>query len=276
MRSAFVAALFATGAFAVPYQKRAVVTDYDVVYVTKVVTVTAGAKPTTVAGYSSHSTASVAPVTTSVHIVSTKASSTAKSSAKSSSKASSKSTAKSSAASTAQASKPTTYQEIAVYHHNLHRANHSAPSVTWSNDLASTAATIAASCNYAHNVQVNGGGYGQNIAAGVEANNISSIITDLFYNGEVGWFADLYGEAQPSMTNFEHWGHFSQIVWKGTTAVGCATQDCSKQGLTGVGSNVPPYFTVCNYKSPGNYANEYAANIGSPLNRPTAHWNTGL
>ena len=26
----------------------------------------------------------------------------------------------------------------------------------------------------------------------------------------------------------------------------------------------------------GNYANEYGANVGSPLNYPTAQWNTGL
>lgn len=98
-----------------------------------------------------------------------------------------------------------------------------------------------------------GGGYGQNIAAGVEANNISAIITNLFYNGEVGWFDGLYGQAQPSMNNFELWGHFSQIVWKDTSHVGCATQDCSAQGLGGVTSDVSPYFTVCNYKSPGQF-----------------------
>jgi hypothetical protein len=98
-----------------------------------------------------------------------------------------------------------------------------------------------------------GGGYGQNIAAGVEADNITAIITNLFYNGEVGWYDGLYGQAQPSMANFEHWGHFSQIVWKGTTHVGCYTQDCSGQGLANTGGNVSPYFTVCNYKSPGMY-----------------------
>ncbi|KAK5120070.1 hypothetical protein LTR85_006551 [Meristemomyces frigidus] len=171
---------------------------------------------------------------------------------------------------------PTTYEEIAVYHHNLHRTNHSAPNVEWDDGLASTAGVIAASCVYAHNVDADGGGYGQNIAAGVEANNISAIITDLFYNGEVGWYDGLYGEEQPDMTNFEHWGHFSQIVWKATTKIGCATQDCTSQGLSNVGSDVAPYFTVCNYESPGNYANEYGDNVGSPLNIGTAQWNTGL
>lgn len=145
---------------------------------------------------------------------------------------------------------PTDYSGIAIYHHNIHRTNHSAPAVIWDDALASTAATIASSCVYAHNVDQDGGGYGQNIAAGVEANNISAIITDLFYNGEVGWFDNLYGEAQPDMTNFENWGHFSQIVWKSTEKVGCATQYCP-DGLANVGSDVSPYFTVCNYGPPG-------------------------
>jgi hypothetical protein len=101
-------------------------------------------------------------------------------------------------------------------------------------------------------MDVNGGGYGQNIAAGVEANNVSAVITELFYNGEVGYFNNLYGQANPDMTNFEKWGHFSQLVWKGTTKVGCATQYCSG-GLANVGQYVSPHFTVCNYGSPGTF-----------------------
>jgi len=169
----------------------------------------------------------------------------------------------------------TTYKDKALYHHNIHRANHSAPALTWSYKQAQIAQSIAETCVYAHNVTAGGGGYGQNIAAGVKPANISAIVTDLFYNGEVEWYANLYGQAQPSMTNFEHWGHFSQVVWKGTTQVGCATVDCTG-GLKGVSSDVAPYFTVCNYVNPGNYANEYGSNIGSPLGRATASWSTGL
>jgi hypothetical protein len=98
-----------------------------------------------------------------------------------------------------------------------------------------------------------GGGYGQNIAAGVAPDNITAIITNLFYNGEINYFDGQYGKAQPDMTNFEKWGHFSQIVWKATTHVGCYTKDCSGQGLGNTGGNVSPYFTVCNYKSAGTF-----------------------
>lgn len=97
---------------------------------------------------------------------------------------------------------------------------------------------------------MNGGGYGQNIAAGVESANISAVITDLFYNAEEPLFSSNYGMADPDMSLFEKWGHFSQIVWKGTTHVGCYTAHCPN-GLGNVGSDVSPYFTVCNYKNPG-------------------------
>jgi len=184
--------------------------------------------------------------------------------------ATSSSKAPATTASSASGGVVSTYPDIVVKHHNIHRSNHSAPDLTWSDSLAATAQKIADSCVYAHNVDMDGGGYGQNIAAGVDANNISAIITDLFYNGEVGWFDDLYGKDQPDMTNFEHWGHFSQIVWKGTTSVGCATQVCGK--LQNVGNDVSPVFTVCNYDPPGNYANEYATNIGTPKKQATAEW----
>ncbi|KAH0416908.1 PR-1-like protein, partial [Aureobasidium melanogenum] len=171
--------------------------------------------------------------------------------------------------------KATTYQEIVLAHHNVHRANHSACNLEWDSQLAATAQQIAATCVYAHSMDVNGGGYGQNIAAGVEANNVSAVITELFYNGEVGYYNNLYGQANPDMTNFEKWGHFSQLVWKGTTKVGCATQYCSG-GLANVGQYVAPYFTVCNYGAPGNYAGEYADNVGASLNQPTQNWSYDL
>jgi hypothetical protein len=99
------------------------------------------------------------------------------------------------------------------------------------------------------------GPYGQNIAAGVEAANVSAVITELFYNGEVSFYDGLYSDDpnadDPPTTNFHEWGHFSQMVWVNTTEVGCATVDCSSQGLANTGGNVAAHFTVCNYKAQG-------------------------
>lgn len=90
---------------------------------------------------------------------------------------------------------------------------------------------------------------GQNIAGGLSANNISGCITDLWYNAEVSYFYYQYGQPWPDMTYFEQYSHMTQIVWKGTLYFGCATQYCP-YGLANAGS-VEPYYTVCNYKDPG-------------------------
>jgi hypothetical protein len=99
-----------------------------------------------------------------------------------------------------------------------------------------------------------GGGYGQNLAAGPSAANIGVSITDLWYNSEMPKYAPYYGQATPGGSNFNSvfggFGHFTQVVWKGTTQVGCYTYTCPN-GISGVGANVPPYLTVCNYKAPG-------------------------
>lgn len=178
-------------------------------------------------------------------------------------------TSTSAVASSSSFSAPAAYTSAVLVAHNVHRTNHSAPAISWSPSLAQIAADEAAVCYFAHNVTGGGGGYGQNIAAGVAPNGVAVIISDLFYNGEVNYFAGNYGLANPNFTNFEHWGHFSQVVWKASTSVGCATVDCSASGLGGIGSGVAPWFTVCNYESPGNFGGEYADNIGVPLNQST-------
>lgn len=306
MRSAIIAA-FAAGALAVPLQERGIVYETDIVYATQYVTVTQGdvaptpdpapvpttsakknhlhghRKPKSYAWTSSWATTwtEAAPAPSSqaeqqapAYSEPAPAPSSYEAPAPSSYAEPTSTKAQSSApASSASDSKPTGYQGKVIHHHNIHRANHSAPDLTWSDSLASTAQKIGESCNYAHDTEMDGGGYGQNIAAGVKADNVSAVITELFYNGEVGLFEGQYGKDSPDMSAFHEWGHFSQIVWKATTEVGCATVDCSSQGLSNTGGNVPAYFTVCNYKSAGNYAGEYADNVLESRGDKTCYWN---
>merc|ERR1712174_94490 len=156
------------------------------------------------------------------------------------------------------------YQDRVLLAHNVHRANHSAADLTYSNELANVAQQIASSCVY-----------GQNIAAGLTADEVTDVITNLWYNNEVNAYSPYYGQANPG-GNFADYGHFTQVVWQGTTVVGCATQDCSAGGLANVGPNVPPYFTVCNYYEAGNYGGEYADNIDAPLGFPTVTGDYGV
>lgn len=58
----------------------------------------------------------------------------------------------SAAAQDASAAKPSDLASTAVYHHNIHRANNSAPAMTWGSTYAGYAATVAASCKFAHDL----------------------------------------------------------------------------------------------------------------------------
>ncbi|KAJ5135642.1 uncharacterized protein N7515_004920 [Penicillium bovifimosum] len=155
------------------------------------------------------------------------------------------------------------YQESLLYNHNIHRSKHTANSLAWSQDLADKARTLAMRCKYEHDTSIGGGAqYGQNIGYGVDAAQVGEdIISKMMYKDEEPHFQNLYGQATPDMSNFDAWGHFTQIVWKQTKEVGCFTYTCPDLANTGA-KNSP--FTVCNYMPAGNYAGEYADNVVRP------------
>jgi hypothetical protein len=81
---------------------------------------------------------------------------------------------------------------------------------------------------------------------------MGSFITEGLYNGEVNSY--VYFGMEPDLSTFGEWGHFTQIVWKSSSSVGCYTADCSATGLVNAGPPIPPYFTVCNYEPAGKSA----------------------
>ncbi|KAH8646405.1 CAP domain-containing protein [Tricladium varicosporioides] len=166
----------------------------------------------------------------------------------------------------------TAYQSTAVIHHNKHRANHSAPDVAWSASLASSAATLAAGCVFEHNMDINGGGYGQNIASItasdldlIDINSvIASTITNQWYYGEANNWN--FGDKSSGMdTDAKQWLHFTQVVWKASTTIGCATQYCKAGTMSATDAS---YFTVCNYGPQGNVSPLFAENVLAPIGLP--------
>jgi hypothetical protein len=110
------------------------------------------------------------------------------------------------------------------------------------------------------------------------------MIGNSMYNTEMPNYPLPYGQDNVDMSNFNNWGHFSQIVWRDTREVGCATQYCP-DGLANTGSGISPYFTVCNYNPAGmtpfplNLANGVLirrsgniqgaySQVGAPLGQP--------
>jgi outer membrane biosynthesis protein TonB len=49
-----------------------------------------------------------------------------------------------------------TFQSQALYHHNIHRANHSSPELVWNDKIAGYATITANTCHFAHDMYVRG------------------------------------------------------------------------------------------------------------------------
>jgi hypothetical protein len=90
-------------------------------------------------------------------------------------------------------------------------------------------------------------GTGQNIAYGYPS---MKAVVDAWYE-EV---SD-YDYSRGTSSNGGVTGHFTQVVWKGTTHVGCASTYCS---------NLRATYYVCDYSPPGNYMGEYTKNVFRP------------
>jgi pathogenesis-related protein 1 len=97
--------------------------------------------------------------------------------------------------------------------HNNERAKHGAAALTWSTTLEAAAQKWANKCVFQHS----GGSlgpYGENLAAGTGSFSIAA--------GMKLW-TDEASSYNPSSPQPSHW---TQVVWKGTTQVGCAVASC--------------------------------------------------
>jgi uncharacterized protein YkwD len=133
-------------------------------------------------------------------------------------------------------------QEYLDYHNTV-RAQHGASALTWNNTLAAAAQVWANKCVFEHSGGTLGP-YGENLAAGTGNYTIDNAITS--WTNEV------------SSTTENVYNHFTQVVWKATSQVGCAVQSCS--GIFDA-SYGPAQYYVCEYYTQGNVIGEWDANV---------------
>jgi len=126
-------------------------------------------------------------------------------------------------------------QNEALSVHNQLRSQHDAPALVWNNELAKYAETHASKCQFKHS----GSPYGENLAAGYPS------VTEAIHT----WYAEkkLYNKSHPGFSIKT--GHFSQLVWKSTTNLGCAYVTCNSKNKT------PGNYLVCEYNPAGNVIN---------------------
>jgi len=156
----------------------------------------------------------------------------------------------------------TAINQAALDRHNERRARHGADPLVWDTELESFAVNYAAACNFRHEPNLRQFQQGENLAVTTKAENETAIMLEMIES----WYDEvsLYDFNNPANgpPNYMRHGHFTQMVWKETTALGCGLRSCPG-GITGfrAGSLV-----VCRYAPPGNVntENAYRRNVGPP------------
>lgn len=128
--------------------------------------------------------------------------------------------------------------------HNAYRADLGLPPLRWSGQLAEKAQSWAE--HLAEIGQLEHSGPGQNLAMAASGTQSLTQLVDLWGSEQ----ANFTNGDFPEISTTGNWmdvGHYSQLVWKATTKVGCGVADGN--GLD---------FLVCDYDPPGNVMGERA------------------
>ena len=144
---------------------------------------------------------------------------------------------------------PSSTAKTLLDRHNFYRSQVGVPALKWSDRLASNAQ------GWANNLAERGGKTLQHSSGSGEGENL--------WMGSAGYFSqqtmvDGWGGEKkyykpgvfPNVSTTGNWsdvGHYTQIVWRNTTEVGCAV-------ATAGGNDI----LVCRYSSPGNYMGQKA------------------
>jgi hypothetical protein len=128
--------------------------------------------------------------------------------------------------------------------HNQERANVGAPPLAWDSQLAASAASygpaLASIGKLVHSPRQTRPGQRENLAMAWTDSTSPEQLVGLWVD-EKRLF---YPGAFPNVTRTGNWAdvaHYTQMIWKGTTHVGCATYDA--RGWT---------YLICRYSPPGN------------------------
>lgn len=153
-----------------------------------------------------------------------------------------------------------TFQSQSVSEHNTYRSTHHAPGLTQSAALNASAQayaeTLASTGEFKHSNTNNGENLFATFTTGAppSAAAVASQAVGSWYN-EV---AD-YDYANPGFSGKT--GHFTQVVWKGTTQVGCG----AATGEKNFGGNIyTAVYVVCQYAPPGNVLGQFPQNVLAP------------
>lgn len=124
--------------------------------------------------------------------------------------------------------------------HNQYRADHGVAALSWSNDAYNYAKNNADNYDCLGVLTHTHGQFGENLAAGFPDGPLAV----------TAWYDEGLSYSYLSANTYDH---FTQVVWKGLTSVGCAYKDCTAEGWQ--------KYVVCEYDPPGNVIGQNLANV---------------
>ena len=148
------------------------------------------------------------------------------------------------AASTAVAqAAPADFSQQILAAHNSERAAVGVPPLVWSDKLAADAAPwakhLAETGTFEHSPASDRTDEGENLWEGTQGGYTPAEMAGM-WAGEKRYYQ--HGVFESGTSNGQMIGHYTQMIWKGTTQVGCAL-------ASGGGKDV----LVCRYSPPGNF-----------------------
>ena len=141
--------------------------------------------------------------------------------------------------------------------HNSYRGRHHAQAMTWDANAARFAQNwcdfISSKDSFAHSVNSQ---YGENLFKSFS----SRINNDDAYFGKAAtksWYDEVkdYDYSSPGFSKAT--GHFTQVVWRASTGLGCGISRGEEDGWKTT-------YVCCSYFPPGNYRNRFTDNVKRP------------
>lgn len=130
------------------------------------------------------------------------------------------------------------FESAILARHNEYRADHGVSALTWDDTLATYAQNYADKYDCSGTLTHSGGAYGENLALGYTTTGA----VDVWYNEGSDY----------DYSTCNTYDHFTQVIWKSTTKVGCGYKYCSSYWGT---------YIVCSYDPAGNVIGECSSNV---------------
>lgn len=124
--------------------------------------------------------------------------------------------------------------------HNKYRAIHQVGDLSWSDAAYKYAQNVADSYDCLGILTHTHGPYGENLSCGYGKDT----------TGLDAWYEEVKDYNWQTQNTYDH---FTQMVWKSSTQVGCAYKDCR--------ANNWGYYAICSYNPPGNFVGQNAQNV---------------